>query len=276
MTKLLTIIPWSTATLFLLLYLFLLLDEWRIRKRARVALTAASFLTMTAVLLSLPPEYHYFAAPPIYLLLFVVTLLCAAKRDCRYLFAFLSALLLSSLSAALCSMLSPTLLVFQLLLRIPVDGGLLLLCRWFFRPAFRSIHQMAHRQWGLLLPVPLCSMLALYLLSYRFPGSYFAMLGLISLVLAIYGLFAFLLNSLRHRHEGAIDTAMLQSQYATLSHLAEERNQQEYRRRILRHDLRHYTPLLDSSLVRGDTSATLALIAAMRGQLSNLDQEVAP
>lgn len=242
MSSLLTICTWALSPPTLLFYLFLLLDEWRIPVRARVAVTALSFFVAIAALAPVRPPYYYIVMPVLFLTLFLVALYCSATRSFRFLFLFLSALLFTVLSAILSGGLGAHFGVPTLVFHLPVDGVMAFVCLRFFRPSFQSIHRVVPRRWEPLLAVPLCSILALYLLSYRFLNSTLALGGLLFLVLGIYGLFSVFFRTLHRRYEGVMDSVMLQSQYQTLSDLAAGQRTREHRWRILRHDLRHYTP----------------------------------
>lgn len=248
-------------------YLYLLNDQWRAPAWARrlfLLLCGPASVGLTWVLRALP------AAAQAALIWAVVLSCCwafSAVRDARFLFVAATGVLFTYLSTAVCGMAAAFLPVHYALLRPVLDGALLLAAARAFRPVFLGVFHRLRQGWLVLSLMPL-SLGSIFLSLLLVPG--FAMYYtlpyvqgftylLALLTLFFYGASFHFFQKLDEWQEGEVDGAVLSAQVSALA----GPDGDEERRRILRHDLRHYIRVLTACLRAGDAQAALRTLEAL-------------
>ena len=257
-----------------LLYLFLLNDQWRVSaggKAMLAILSACASLPLPNLLLGEPKFYALFFLAPC-----LVTLgplyLASRVRDGRFFFLFFSGFLVAWLTNAVSGTLSYYSGVPLAAILPCMDALLLFLCWKFCRPVFLAVFQVSGKGWLqiCILPLVLC---AAYLMQadsleyadlQRFPQ---VQVFRVCLLLITILLFAVLLSFFKKQslwYENTVNASLLDAQ---LEDLSEDRKRQDAaagQARILRHDLRHYLPILSRQLSGGDRAGARDTVERMR------------
>lgn len=257
-------------------YFLLLNNGWSIRPSTRALLAVLSSplsLLVSAAAAPLPLVLRVACVWAVILPLFWHF---SEVQDSRFLFVAATGLMLTYLSTCWSNSVSVWLHVPRILPRVVLDSALFFLTARVFRPAFRTVYQIPGRSWLVYSAAPALLfviffgllMLPDYSQRYALPYVQVFIQLLTALTLAFYGgsLHYFLL--LGRWQEVEMDWAVLNAQVAALAASNPGREQDE-RRRVLRHDVRHYLRILPHCLQSGNTAAVLETLDALE---ANLDQ----
>lgn len=257
-----------------LLYIFLLNDQWRITRCGKALLLAGGGLLPLCLPGLLPVHGTWlglFLVIP-WLVLLPILWWASRVRDARFLFVVLSAMLFTYLSNTVADKLAYDFHLSALLLRVVFDGVLLFFCLRFYRPVFRAVLRATHSGWPMLCLLPLAIWGAyLTLLSYpnyfqrsMLPQVQFFVIALLLIALLLYAVTFSFFQKLRIWHEYEVDMALLDVQLEEFDRRLRHQQAATERSRILRHDLRHYLPLLSERLRAGELGEAREILEAMR------------
>lgn len=279
MTAILDLLPSALICPGAVVYYLLLNDRWRISRTTQLLLLFLSSpvsLTINAVAEPLPLPLRVSC---IWLVILPLCWYFSEVRDSRFLFVVATGLMFTYLSTCWSNSVSVYLHVHRVLLRIALDSVLFLLTVRLFRPAFRKVYQIPGWDWPIYSVMPLALfviffgllMMPDYAARYALPYVQVFIQLLSILTLFFYGGSLYFFRQLGRWQESEMDWAVLDAQIAVLAATSAGETRSEERRRILRHDVRHYLRILPRCLQMGDTAAALKTVEALRASLSQAD-----
>lgn len=253
-----------------ILYIFFMSDEWHIGRGARAAyaVAATALWVSLAYLLPLPPLLRLLIVWPVVLLPLVFF---SRARDARFVFILLTGMVFSYLNVVLSALLSYYWGLHRLPVRLVLDLCGLLLCR-HIRPMFHHVFHAVREGWLICLLLPLSIAVSCFSFwdYWYFPArmadpsvqSYAFVLTLVT-PLTYVVLFHFI-SEQQQRRDAALLHTLLKAQCDAMLWQAERHERLSLSGKILRHDLRHYLPLLTACIDEGREVDARALLAQMR------------
>lgn len=283
MTALLNFLPSAVICPAAVGYFLLLNDSWKIRPPVQVLLALLSSplsLLVNAAASSLPLLLRVMC------IWAVILPLCwrfSDVRDSRFLFVVSTGMMFTYLSTCWSNSVAAYFCIPRILVRAVLDGVLLLLTARLFRPTFRKVYQIPGRSWLIYSVAPLflfgiffgLLMMPDYSQRYALPYVQIFIQLLTALTLAFYGGSLHYFHQLGRWQEVEVDWAVLNAQVAALTAASTGGRELDERRRILRHDVRHYLHILPHCIQSGNTAAALETLSALESALSQASRQEA-
>lgn len=269
-----------TTTPISFLYILVLTDRWRYPPRRRrillaALLTAAGALQCLCLLLMADTMAAKYAVNFISVVFCPLALLLASPwRHGRILFILATGACLSNVCTMLLSFLGLPYSPERVVLKLLLNGGVLLLFYFLFRPRFFDVLQTQAGSWYWLslLPAAFCICFATLLPhqydrgAYRYLIPLLVLLGL--LVMWTYTGITSFFSIMTAQHRSRRDNALLATRMAAARRQNEARRRESARDRDEREDMLRFLARLSRLLEEGRTDEALGLVEGMDERLT--------